>query len=318
MAFVSIPAIEDFGGVFVLDTKHLNLDGKVAVFLLASAHKDGHFALIETGPESTLPVIKAAIKEAGFDLNKLTDILLTHIHLDHAGAAGALVKETGATVYVHERGAKHMLDPSRLLDSATRIYGELMDTLWGGMQAIPEDKLKVLRGGESLSILGHKLDVLYTPGHASHHVAFFLNNKDMFTGDVAAIRLTGSDVVRPAVPPPDINLELWQESIAKLKEAKPERLFLTHYGMTDKVTEHLTTVLLKNKAWAEQILEGMLQNEDTETLVKRITEYGNAELKASNTPPEVMERHQQSSNYEMTVTGLVRYWTKFHPELLEA
>ncbi len=316
MAYVDIPAVQAYGDIYLLDTKHTGVDGKLGAYIVPSSN--GEFALIETGPASTLKTIKKGIKEAGFALEKLKAILVTHIHLDHAGAAGTLAKETAAPVFVHERGAKHMHDPSRLMDSATRIYGEMMDELWGQMIPIPEEQLKILSGGESLDILGHKIDVIYTPGHASHHVSYLLNKDALFTGDSAAICLTGSSIIRPALPPPDINLELWQESIDQMLAAKPKRLMLTHFGLVEDAESHLRAVPERNQAWADELLSGMQQNEETEDLVRRIASYGNAELVADNAPPEVMQRHQESSNYDMTVTGVVRYWQKFHPELFES
>lgn len=315
MAYIAIPAVQELDGMFLLDTKHTGTEGKLGVYILPGAN--GKFSLIETGPASTLTTIKEGISEAGFKLSNLEAILVTHIHLDHAGAAGALAAETGASVYVHERGAKHMHDPSRLMESATRIYGDMMDFLWGSMTAIPEEQLKVIEGGETLSILGHKLQVIYTPGHASHHVSYLLNNDALFTGDSAAIRLTGADVIRPALPPPDIHLEIWQDSIEKMLAAKPKRLMLTHFGETQDVEAHLKAVPKRNQAWADELLSGMQEKEETEDLVRRIASYGNAELVAENAPPEVMQRHQETSNYDMTVAGVVRYWTKYHPELLE-
>lgn len=312
MASIDIPLAQDLGDIYVLDTRHTDHKGTVCAYLVAGT--GGSFALVETGPGSTLPTVKQAIAEAGFDLNCLEAVLVTHIHLDHAGAAGALAKATGAKVYVHERGAPHLNDPSRLMDSATRIYGEQMETLWGNMVPIPHKQLHPLAGGETLSILGRDVRVLYTPGHASHHVAYQLDDGSTFTGDVAAIRLTGSSVIRPALPPPEIDLEIWERSINDLLASHPTRLLLTHFGEVKDAEAHLRSVPESNRAWANVILAGMRAGEDTETLVERIAAHGNAELAAHDTPPDVAARHRHTSNYEMTVTGVVRYWRKHHPE----
>lgn len=315
MSYVSIPAVQDLGNVFLLDTQHLGGEGTLGVYLIPGA--SGKFALIETGPGSSLATIKEAIQAAGFDLKKLDSILVTHIHLDHAGAAGELAALSGAAVYVHERGAKHLHDPSKLLASAERIYGDAMDRLWGSMQPIPETQLKLLKGGERLKVLDHSLETLYTPGHASHHLSYLLNGKDLFTGDAAGIRLTGSSVIRPALPPPEVNLELWQESIRALLELDAQRLLLTHFGAYEDVEAHLLAVPERNQEWADEILQGMQEGEDTEGLSARIAALGNAELLADEAPPEVMKRHQETSNYEMTVMGVTRYWQKHHPDALE-
>ncbi|MCA9838117.1 MAG: MBL fold metallo-hydrolase [Trueperaceae bacterium] len=316
MSYVSIPAVQDLGNLFLLDTQHLEVSGKLGVYLLPG--KAASFALIETGPGSTLETIKAGVKAAGFRLDNLDSILVTHIHLDHAGAAGELARLTGAPVYVHERGAKHMHDPTKLMTSAERIYGDAMDKLWGKMVPILETQLRVLSGGENLTILDYKIEALYTPGHASHHLAYLVNGKDLFTGDVANIRLTGSSVIRPALPPPDIDLELWQGSIQTMLKTGAKRLLLTHFGPVEDVEGHLSAVPERNQEWADEILQGMQEGQERESLIARIAALGNAELLADDAPPEVMERHQESSNYEMTVMGVTRYWQKYHPELLES
>ena len=315
MAYVSIPRVEDVGGVYVIDSRHMGNEGTVAVFLVPGEGRK--FSLVETGPASTLEAVKAGIQEAGFELRNLENILVTHIHLDHAGAAGALAAESGATVYVHEIGAPHLIDPSRLMASATRIYGDQMDTLWGPMTPIPEAQIKPLQGGETLKLGGHVFEVIYTPGHASHHVAYLLDKDALFTGDAAAIHLRGSSVVRPALPPPEIDLETWRETAQKMLAAKPKRLMLTHFGEVTDPETHLRRVPERNGAWAEVILEGMRAGEDDATLTKRIAEYGNAELLADNAQPEVVARHQVTSNYAMTVLGVTRYWRKHHPGKLE-
>ena len=314
MAYVSIPRVEDAGGVYVIDSRHMGNEGTVAVFLVPGEGRK--FSLVETGPASTLEAVKAGVAEAGFDLNDLETVLLTHIHLDHAGAAGALAAESGATVYVHEIGAPHLIDPNRLMASATRIYGDMMDTLWGPMTPIPEAQITALQGGETLKLGGRTFQVIYTPGHASHHVAYLLDEDALFTGDAAAIHLKGSSVVRPALPPPEVDLETWRESAETMLAAKPKRLLLTHFGEVTDVETHLRRVPERNGAWAEVILEGMRAGEDDEALVERIADYGNAELLADNAQPEVVARHQVTSNYAMTVLGVTRYWRKRHPEKL--
>ena len=157
--------------IHIIDTNHLGLGKTVGVFLIAGS---SGFSLIETGPGSTLPTVKKAIADLGFDLSNLKQILVTHIHLDHAGAAGQLAAETGARVYVHERGAAHLIDPSKLLSSAQRIYGDQMETLWGTIIPIPESQVTALSGGEVLELDNHQIKVIYTPGHASHHVSYLL------------------------------------------------------------------------------------------------------------------------------------------------
>lgn len=311
MSNLKIPAVQDLGGIYLIDTRHMGYSGTVGAFLIPA---EGGFLLVETGPGSTLEALTAGIAAVGYSLHQLTAILLTHIHLDHAGAAGALAQASGAPVYVHARGARHLADPSRLLASAERIYGALMDTLWGEMRPVPEAQLRPLSGGETLDLAGQRLHVLYTPGHASHHVSYLLNHEAMFTGDAAGIKLSGSSVIRPALPPPEVDLEAWEASLDAMIAASPKRLLLTHFGQVDEAIPHLQQVASRNRTWAEEILKGMQQHEDEAALIARISRLGNQELIEDAAPPEVVRRHRLTSDYQMTVMGVTRYWQKHHPE----
>jgi glyoxylase-like metal-dependent hydrolase (beta-lactamase superfamily II) len=303
--------IQDLNGIYLLDTNHMGFAGTVGVYVLPG---DDGFALIETGPGSTLETVKKGIALLGLALSNLKAVLVTHIHLDHAGAAGQLVQETGATLYVHERGAPHLIDPSRLLSSAERIYGDKMMTLWGTLLPAPQEKVVALKGGEHLKVLGHDIEVIYTPGHASHHVSLLLDGEAMFTGDAAAIHFEGSPVVRPALPPPEVDLETWESSIDKMLAAKPKRLLLTHYGEVKDAKAHLRQVPERNQQWAKLILEGMRNGEDAKGLEQRLRELSLRELEGAS--PEVINRHRITSNDDMTVMGVTRYWQKQHPEKL--
>jgi glyoxylase-like metal-dependent hydrolase (beta-lactamase superfamily II) len=301
--------IQTLNGIYLLDTQHLGFTGTVGVYVLPG---DDGFALIETGPGSTLSTVKQGLASLGLELTNLKAVLVTHIHLDHAGAAGQLVSETGATLYVHERGAAHLIDPSRLLSSAERIYGDRMKPLWGRMLPAPQENVIALKGGERFNLLGHTIKVLYTPGHASHHVTFLLNGEAMFTGDAAAIHFAGSLVIRPALPPPDVDLEAWRDSMSTMIAAKPKRLLLTHYGEVQDAESHLRQVTERNDLWANLILEGLQKGEDAKRLEHRLGELALKELSGASS--EVINRHRVTSNDEMTVTGVTRYWQKHHPE----
>lgn len=306
--------IQNLNGIYLLDTNHVGFTGTVGVYVLLG---DDGFALIETGPGSTLSTIKQSIASLGLELTNLKAILVTHIHLDHAGAAGQLVQETGATLYVHERGAPHLIDPSKLLASAERIYGDLMQPLWGTMIPAPKENVVALTDGKRLKIVGHTIEVIYTPGHASHHVAFLLDSETMFTGDAAAIHFAGSSVIRPALPPPEIDLELWRNSIDRMLAVKPKRLLLTHYGEVQDAESHLRKVVERNRQWANLILEGLQKGEDAKTLEQRLHAASLQELAASGASDEVIQRHLITSNDGMTVMGVMRYWQKHHPEKIE-
>ena len=310
-----IPAVQDLGGLFLLDTQHMGYAGTVGVYLLPGAA--GTFALVESGPGSTLETVLAGVQEAGFNPEKLTSVLVTHIHLDHAGAAGTLSRRYGAEVFVHENGAGHLLEPSRLLSSAARIYGEQLNELWGEMEGVPQNLLRPVRDGETVEILGHRIGVLYTPGHASHHVSYLLNKTRLFTGDAAGIRLPGAETVRPALPPPELDLEAWSRSIRAMQQAGPDELLLTHFGPVSDVEGHFRELGCQHRSWSESILEGMNAGEDDAMLAARIDNLSREALQAEGASAGTIERHSITSNDEMTVMGLKRYWTKVHPERLE-
>jgi glyoxylase-like metal-dependent hydrolase (beta-lactamase superfamily II) len=208
--------------------------------------------IVDPGPQSTLENVLAAL-----DGVEPAAVLLTHIHLDHAAAAGTLARMyPDLEVYVHERGARHMLDPSKLLASATRIYGEYMDVLWGTFEPVPEHQLRVLRGGETLDFGENgSFEVLYTPGHAVHHVAYVTPAGGAFVGDVAGTRAPGSDVALVPTPPPDINPPDWQQSIAKLRERDLSTLYYTHFGSTSDADAHLAQLSERIDRWAERARE---------------------------------------------------------------
>jgi glyoxylase-like metal-dependent hydrolase (beta-lactamase superfamily II) len=308
-----IPAVQNLDGVHLIDTRHMGNSGTVGVFVVPA---EGGFLLVETGPGSTLETLLGGIESVGYEPGHLKAILVTHIHLDHAGAAGTLAQLSGAPVYVHEQGARHLADPSRLLESAARIYGELMDTLWGEMRPVPEAQLRSLSGGETLDLAGRRLQVFYTPGHASHHVSYLLDHEALFTGDAAGIKLTGSAVIRPALPPPEVDLKAWETSLKAMMAANPRRLLLTHFGQVDEALSHLQQVAVRNMSWAEEILKGMQLGEDDTALIERISRLGDHELTQDNAHPEVIKRHRLTSNYQMTVMGVTRYWQKRQPERL--
>ncbi len=312
--YSNIPRVQDYNGVYLLDTVHMGNSGTVGVYLLTAKDNSDNFAIIETGPESTLGNLKDAIFEAGFKLENLSHILVTHIHLDHAGAAGALAAETGAKVYVHEIGYKHMHDPSRLVASARRIYQEKMDVLWGDMQAIPNQQLEAVNDDDVLEILGHKIKVLYTPGHARHHVSYLIEDGSIFTGDSAAIKFAGSSIIRPAFPPPELDLDIWPVTIAKMLEQNPTRLFLTHFGEVKDAKGHLQALQTRHDKWANTVLDALKAKKESPEIINIMTSLGEDELNNDKAPASVFFRHSITSDYAMTVMALSRYWQKFHPE----
>lgn len=216
-----------------LDYADLQFLGKPEIIATAILHGPGRVALIDPGPSTTIETLRGALKHKGISFADVRQLLLTHIHLDHAGATGSIVRENpGIEVLVHHVGAPHMADPSKLLASATRLYGEAdMQRLWGDFVAVPKENIRPLRGDETIEAGGRELRVAYTPGHAWHHVSYFdAASRVAFVGDTAGIRRGEGTYVMPPTPPPDIDLEAWRESEAKILAWDPDALFLTHFG----------------------------------------------------------------------------------------
>jgi glyoxylase-like metal-dependent hydrolase (beta-lactamase superfamily II) len=255
-------------------------------------------ALVDPGPESSLPTLLGALGE-----EPPRALLLTHIHLDHAAATGAMVRRwPDLEVYVHERGAPHLIDPSRLLASAERLYGDRMEYLWGTILPVPEGNVRILSGGET--VLGMR--VAHTPGHASHHVCYLHEETGTaFVGDVAACRIPPSKLVMPPTPPPDIDIELWEDSIGIVEGWQPERLALTHFGPIDEPAEHLAEV--RERLWEEAELARRMPEEDYEAdLQRRVREQLSAEGHGEDTAEELLQAVPTAYQY----SGLDRYWRK--------
>jgi glyoxylase-like metal-dependent hydrolase (beta-lactamase superfamily II) len=271
----------------VIDVEHLGRPHVIGCWQV-----DG--ALVDPGPESSLPTLLAALGE-----ERPRAILLTHIHLDHAAATGALVRRwPDLEVYVHERGAPHLIDPSRLLASAERLYGDAMDLLWGEIVPVPEANVTALAGGER--VLG--MWVAYTPGHASHHVCYLHEESGTaFVGDVAAVRIPGADLVVPPLPPPDIDIEAWEESLGIVESWQPQRLALTHFGAVEDPEPHLATV--RERLREEAQLARELPEAEYERRHRRLVEERAA-------TPEAAAELIQCVPPQYQWRGLDRYWRK--------
>jgi glyoxylase-like metal-dependent hydrolase (beta-lactamase superfamily II) len=301
-------------GVFLLDLRFQGFAGAVAAFLIAEGDT---LTLVETGPGSTLPTLRAAVAEAGFALEALTHVVVTHIHLDHAGAAGAVLHEAPrARLYVHPVGAPHLIDPSKLIASATRIYGDDMERLWGAFRSVPADRVTTLADGDAIPLgRGRRLVALHTPGHATHHVALpDTATNDVFTGDVAGVRLAHAPHVRPPTPPPDIDLDAWRTSIERLRALAPARLLPTHFGAFDDVAWHLDDLLTRLFHWAGWI-EGRLDRPelDLPALVASLEARGVRELTDAlpgadpDTLQTLVRGYELANPSYMQVEGIRRY-----------
>jgi glyoxylase-like metal-dependent hydrolase (beta-lactamase superfamily II) len=248
--------------------------------------------LIDPGPSSCLPTLLEALGD-----ERPRALLLTHIHLDHAGASGSLVEHwPELEVYVHERGARHMIDPARLLESATQLYGDDMDRLWGEMKAVPEANLHVLKGGERVL---DGFEVAYTPGHASHHVSY-RHDGTAFVGDVAGVKITEASMTIPPTPPPDIDVEAWHESIAKIRAWAPERLAMTHFGAGEDPSAQLDELEARLDEWAD-----LARRLERDAFIAEVR----AQIRRDGSP-EQAETYQQAAPAEQLYAGYERYWQK--------
>ena len=236
------------GGTTIVD---LHFRGRTEIIGVNVLEFGDGIALIDPGPEVRLPALRAGLAEMGHALGDVRAVLLTHIHLDHATAAGAIVREVpGATVYVHAVGARHMADPARLLASAGRIYGDAMATLWGDFLPVPGAALRVVDEGDAVALGSRRLEVAYVPGHAKHHVAYYeAATGTAWVGDVGGIRI-GNGPALPVTPPPDIDVEVWKASTERVMAWAPERIVATHFGAYGDVRGHFEELREGLDAWS--------------------------------------------------------------------
>lgn len=303
--------------LWILDTRHQGEPGIVASYLLTGRRGA---ALVDVGPGATLPSLLNGIREAGVDPGTVEHVVLTHVHLDHAGAAGALLRSCPrARVYVHGLGAPHLIDPGKLLASASRIYGADMDRLWGTMEPVPRDRLVVLADGDEIGVGERTLRALYTPGHAVHHIAYHDGeHAAVFAGDVAGVRLEDVPVVRPPTPPPDLQLEDWYASIGRIEALRPDTLYLPHFGPIGDAPGHLASLRARLADWGEVVLGGMRRHLGEDELAASLGRAAHADLASTGigAGDGVYRRYELAANFRMSAQGYVRYYTKYHPELL--
>jgi glyoxylase-like metal-dependent hydrolase (beta-lactamase superfamily II) len=307
--------------ITVLDTNWVGHPKSIAAALLES---DDHYAIVDPGPESTLATLREQLRSNGIEVTDLDAILLTHIHLDHAGATGALVRENPRlAVYVHGKGAQHMVDPAKLLNSAGRLWGDELKFLFGETLPVPPENLRILEGGETLKLGNRELDVAYTPGHASHHVSYFDDAAGVaFIGDTAGIRIDNGPYILPATPPPDIDLALWDQSFAATLDRRPARLFLTHYGYSDNPAGHIAEFRERLHHWADVAEEALVlaaedptaQDSDARdaAAMNIFIKKSRAEMDEELGPVEA-EHHAFTAALNLSFLGLARYIRKRTP-----
>mgnify|MGYP001829213510 CR=1 FL=1 len=291
--------------VYILDLEFLGNPKAIASFLIP--HSAG-VVLVESGPGSTWPALQAGLAKYGYRPGDVTDLLLTHIHLDHAGAAGALAKH-GARVHVHEIGGPHMADPRRLLGSARRIYREQMDALWGDFFPVPEPQLNFLTDGATVVVEDLVFQVFDTPGHANHHCSFLLEDL-CFVGDVGGVRLPGAAHVEIPLPPPETHLERWIASLDRLETLSIQRIATTHFGIHDDTDWHLKNLRNGIDAVNSWLLKTIAGEPDLQTFRNLFYAWVRDLEDKSGIAPERIEVFASVNPREMSADGLYRYWKK--------
>ena len=294
-------------GVIAID---LHFHGRPQVIAAYLIYDGREAALVETGPTSSAEHLLEGIQAAGVPLEALRHLIVTHIHLDHAGASGFLAQRLpGAKIYVHPVGAPHLIDPSRLIASAARIYGDMLEPLWGKVIPVPADRVRVVQDGERLRVAGHTLAAFDTPGHARHHHAFLDETTGLlFTGDIAGVRLPGVRYVRPPTPPPELDLEAWSASIARLRALKAQALCLTHFGAFHEDVEwHWEDLERRLWDWGRWIREMMEENRTESEILEALRTRADAELQAAGADPAF---YDVAASYESLIAGYLRYWRK--------
>ncbi|MBS1968381.1 MAG: MBL fold metallo-hydrolase [Chloroflexi bacterium SZAS-1] len=292
--------------IALIDDMHLGRAHVIATYLL---HGDAP-AIVDPGPASTLSTLEAGLAAEGVRLNDLHAIILTHIHLDHAGATGAiLARYPHIRVYVHHRGAPHLADPAKLLRSAERLYGDAMDYLWGPVLPVPEANITTLGGGEVLQLGKRSLRVFDAPGHASHHVVFFEEaSGTVFMGDTGGACLPERPVARPATPPPDIDIEGWLHTLAVVEALAPQTLLLTHFGPTYSPSAYLNDYRAALVRWAEVVRAGLHSGVSEAEQQAQLRALSLAEL--GHPPNAMIDLFEQASSSAQSWQGLARYWRK--------
>ncbi|MCP4423495.1 MAG: MBL fold metallo-hydrolase [Chloroflexi bacterium] len=291
--------------IITIDLNFQNVPHSIAAYLVIGPEGP---VLVETGPGSTLPTLLEAITGHGFAPNDIKHVLVTHIHFDHAGASGWWAQQ-GAQIYVHHFGAPHLIDPSRLVASAARIYGDQMDTLWGQLLPAPEEKVTVLHDGDTIEAGGLTFTALETPGHARHHHVFQLGNVT-FTGDAAGIKIPGSPMMGLPAPPPEFEREVWQKTIQRLRAEGMETIYPTHFGPTSNTPAHWDELSALIDESTEFIREQMANGLSRDGIILAYLNWNRQRAVAAGLSDEMIHTYLTANPLEMSVDGIMRYWRK--------
>jgi glyoxylase-like metal-dependent hydrolase (beta-lactamase superfamily II) len=283
----------------------MSVPGSIASYLIRHAHG---CILIESGPGSTQEALQARLADHGLNLSDVTDVFVTHIHLDHAGAAGWLARQ-GARIHVHPAGAPHLLDPEKLLASAARIYGDMMDTLWGQFLPVPEERLSVLQDGEHVTTGGVSVQAVETPGHAEHHFAYLFEGV-CFTGDIGGVRPAGARSLRLPLVPPEFNLEKWRTSLQRMRNLKIHHIAPTHFGLFDDPEWHLQAIERELDLIDEWISTTLPASSELDGVSARFMDWTSQRYEAEHITPAQVEFFETANPSWMSPAGIHRYWRK--------
>lgn len=295
-----------------LDFVDLTFLGRPQIIATAILHGTAGVALVDPGPSTTLDNLTTALTRKGIRFEDVRQILITHIHLDHSGAVGSiLAKFPHIEVIVHQRGAPHLADPSKLLASAGRLYQQDMERLWGEVKPVDTARLRAIDGGERLTVVGRDIATAYTPGHASHHVSYFdTASRVAFVGDTAGIRRGSGIYIMPPTPPPDIDLEAWHDSGRKILAWDPDTLFLTHFGPQHGARQHLQSMFENIDEWSH-IVKRLLADAtlDDAHRQERFVDEALAGIKRKVGDTEAAD-YVRAGGLNYSYQGLARYWRK--------
>ncbi|MCP5099410.1 MAG: MBL fold metallo-hydrolase [Chloroflexi bacterium] len=291
--------------IITLDLYFQGVPETIASYLVLGA--DGP-VLIETGPASTLETLKESIQRHGVGVNEIKHVLVSHIHLDHAGAAGWFAQQ-GAQIYVHHVGARHLIDPSRLLTSASQIYGDKMDMLWGQTVPAPAERVTAVNDNQQINAAGLTFTAHDTPGHAWHHHTYQLGNI-AFTGDAAGIRLGKSNVVDVPAPPPEFKLEVWQQTIDRLMGLNLKTIYPTHFGRLDNVSGQLTAVKKLLHDCTQFVRERMEAQMPRDILIDEYLAWNKERMMQAGANEHEVHQYETANPLYMSVDGIMRYWRK--------
>jgi glyoxylase-like metal-dependent hydrolase (beta-lactamase superfamily II) len=299
--------------IHILDTRHL---GRAGIIASTALETDEGLVLFDTGPESTFENLATELRTIHFSAEDVRHVFLSHIHFDHAGAAWRFAA-LGATIYVHPRGAPHLIDPAKLIASATRLYGDDMERLWGRLAPVPEERVRVLQDNDIVRVAPFEVRAIATPGHAGHHHVYHWDD-NVFGGDVAGVRLGGGPPTPPFVPP-ELDIESWEESIAKIRALNPAKLFLPHFGLVKgPVPVHLDALDERVRRWSIWFRDRLRAGSDEQQMTPAFAETVVEELRAAGATEDETLDYEYADPSFMAVSAAVRYWQKHHPEQLSS